>query len=227
MQALRNIRLDEKETRFEISEKQSLPGISVKGISELFPTQGVRTLYGATKYASEIMASEYAEQYGIKVLLDRCGVIAGPWQMGRVDQGIIALWISAHYYGLPLSYIGYKGKQVRDLIHVDDFADLVIAQINSGFDVWDGRVYNVGGGRACSLSLLELSELAREITGRSLKIKKIATTRVGDVPLYITDARKVQQAFTWKPQKSAVSIVADTARWIVDYRDILAKVFCK
>lgn len=227
LEALRNIKLEEGNSRFEICTKQSLPGISVKGLSELFPMLGARTLYGSTKYSSEIMASEYAAQYGLKVMIDRCGVIAGPWQMGRVDQGIVSLWVSAHHYGLPISYIGYKGKQVRDLIHVDDFADLVIAQINAGFNLWDGSIYNVGGGREISLSLLELTELAEKVTGCSLRIKHISATRAGDVPLYITDTRKVRHMFAWKPRKSAAAIVSDTARWIVDNHDMLAKIFCK
>ncbi len=225
--SLRAIRLSNAASRFEISMRQSLPGITTKGISELFPLQGARTLYGATKYASEIVAGEYAAQYGIKLLIDRCGVIAGPWQMGRVDQGIVSLWVSAHHYSRPLSYIGYGGKQVRDLIHIDDFVDLVIAQMRSNIISWDGSIYNVGGGRDISVSLLELTTMVREITGKKIKINHVPTVRPGDVPLYITDSASVRHKFKWKPKKSALDIVSDTTRWVVDNQKVLSGIFCK
>ena len=64
-------------------------------------------------------------------MIDRCGVIAGPWQMGKVDQGVFTYWLLSHYFGRELRYIGYggAGKQVRDLLHVDDLVDLVDEQL--------------------------------------------------------------------------------------------------
>ena len=69
--------------------------------------------------------------FGLRAVVDRCGVIAGPWQMGKVDQGVFAHWLLSHRFGRPLSYIGYggAGKQVRDLLHVADLAALVEAQL--------------------------------------------------------------------------------------------------
>ena len=65
-------------------------------------------------------------------MIDRCGVIAGPWQMGKVDQGVFTYWMLAHHFGDPLSYIGFggTGKQVRDLLHVEDLVDLVERQLS-------------------------------------------------------------------------------------------------
>ena len=93
-------------------------------------------------------------------MIDRCGVIAGPWQMGKVDQGVFTYWLLAHHFQRPLAYIGFggAGKQVRDLLHVDDLLDLVDEQLGDP-DRWAGATVNVGGGRACSLSLLETTEL--------------------------------------------------------------------
>ena len=79
--------------------------------------------------------------------------------MGKVDQGVFAHWLLSHRFGLPLSYIGYggEGKQVRDLLHVEDLADLIEAQLTDP-ERWDGEVVNVGGGREISLSLLETTD---------------------------------------------------------------------
>ncbi len=92
---------------------------------------GARTLYGATKLAAELLIEEYRAGLGVPAVIDRCGVIAGPWQMGKVDQGVFTHWMLAHHFGKPLSYIGFggKGKQVRDLLHVEDLVDLVERQL--------------------------------------------------------------------------------------------------
>ena len=73
-------------------------------------------------------------------MIDRCGVIAGPWQMGKVDQGVFTYWMLAHHFRTPLRYIGFggTGRQVRDLLHVDDLLELVDGQLADP-DRWDGR----------------------------------------------------------------------------------------
>ncbi len=98
-------------------------------------------------------------------------MIAGPWQMGKVDQGVFTYWMLAHHFRRPLRYIGFggRGKQVRDLLHVEDLVDLLDEQIQDP-DRWDGSKLNVGGGRDCSLSLLETTRLCAEITGNELEI---------------------------------------------------------
>ena len=224
VEALKAIALDETDTRLEIAGKQVLPGVGPDGISEAFPVSGSRTLYGATKYASEIMAQEYAAQFSMPVLIDRYGVIAGPWQMGRVDQGVVALWVAAHCYGQSLSYIGYGGKQVRDVLHVDDVADLIVQQLSTR-DTWSGDVYSVGGGRKVSLSLLELTEAVRLATGVEMDIAHIDEVRTNDVPLYISDTTRVRKEWGWKPTRSVADIIVDTARWVRDNEEILQPIF--
>ena len=116
-------------------------------------------------------------------MIDRCGVIAGPWQMGKVDQGVFTHWMLAHHFGNPLTYIGFggEGKQVRDLLHVEDLVDLVERQLLDP-EAWDGRTVNVGGGRECSLSLRETTEICRELTGNEVPIEPVAETRAGRRP---------------------------------------------
>lgn len=107
---LNALKFAETETRFQLLDEQILPGVSSQGISEEFPLDGVRSLYGSTKLASELLIAEYGDTYGMRTLINRCGVLTGPWQMGKVDQGVFALWMSAHYFQKLLKYIGYGGN---------------------------------------------------------------------------------------------------------------------
>ncbi|HVY97543.1 MAG TPA: NAD-dependent epimerase/dehydratase family protein [Solirubrobacterales bacterium] len=207
--------LEEAETRFELAAKQALPGVSPAGIAEDFPLEGARTLYGATKLAAELLIEEYRAGLGVPAVIDRCGVIAGPWQMGKVDQGVFTHWMLAHHFGNPLSYIGFggKGKQVRDLLHVEDLVDLVERQLLAPAE-WDGRTVNVGGGRECSLSLLETTAICRELTGNEVPIEPVLETRQGDVPIYLSDCAKLYALDEWRPRRSARQVLADIHEWI-------------
>jgi CDP-paratose 2-epimerase len=86
----------EEETRFELETTQPFSGSSGKGIAETFPLRGSRSFYGATKLASELMVQEFEAFSGLQTVINRCGVIAGPKQMGKVDQGVVVLWMAAH-----------------------------------------------------------------------------------------------------------------------------------
>jgi len=145
VEPLKSISTIELETRLELSSSQPISGVSERGVAENFTLTGYRTLYGATKLASELLIEEYRNAYGIQSIINRCGVLTGPWQMGKVDQGVFVLWVAAHYFGKPLSYIGYggNGKQVRDLLHIDDLLSLVKYQLDN-FSELDGEVLNVG-----------------------------------------------------------------------------------
>src|SRR3954453_22601480 len=128
----------ETDTRYELAPQDGVPGASERGIAEDFPLEGARTLYGATKLAAELLVTEYAAVAGLPTVINRCGVIAGPWQMGKVDQGVFTFWLLAHQTGRPLKYIGYggTGKQVRDLLHVDDLVELIERQLSAP-DEWN------------------------------------------------------------------------------------------
>jgi CDP-paratose 2-epimerase len=207
--------LEETETRFELAAEQPLPGASAAGISEDFPLAGPRTLYGATKLAAELLIEEYRAAFGVRAVVDRCGVIAGPWQMGKVDQGVFTHWMLSHRFRQPLRYIGFggEGKQVRDLLHVEDLVDLVERQLLEP-ERWDGGVFNVGGGRECSLSLRETTELCRELTGSEVAVEPVAETRPGDVPVYLSDCRKLFGFDEWRPRRGARQTLADIDAWI-------------
>lgn len=218
------IKLEEAETRFEIAADQELPGVSPAGISEAFPLDGARTLYGSTKLAAELLIEEYRATLGVPAVVDRCGVIAGPWQMGKVDQGVFTHWMLAHHFGNPLTYIGFggKGKQVRDLLHVEDLVDLVERQLLDP-ERWDGRTVNVGGGRECSLSLLETTEICRRLTGNEVPIEPVLETRQGDVPIYLSDCARLHGLDDWRPRRGAEQVLADIHAWIAADEDRIAR----
>ena len=192
----------EHETRFELEADQDDRGISAAGVAEDFPLDGPRTLYGATKLAAELLIAEYAANFGLRAVINRCGVLAGPWQMGKVDQGVFTYWMLAHYFGRDLRYIGYggRGRQVRDLLHVDDLADLIEDQLVRP-DHWDGATVNVGGGRDISLSLRETTELCRQITGTSVEVTSADDSRPGDVRIYLSDCARLHSLTDWRPTR--------------------------
>jgi CDP-paratose 2-epimerase len=213
--ALSGIAYTEGPTRFELEAEQELAGVSPAGVSEAFPLDGPRTLYGATKLAAELMIAEYGARFGLRTVVNRCGVIAGPWQMGRVDQGVFAFWVLHHHFGVPLSYIGFggAGKQVRDLLHVEDLIELIDAQVLDPVH-WAGVTANVGGGPECSLSLAEATAVCRELTGNAVAIEPVAQPRYGDVPIYLSDCRRLFGHTTWRPTRSAERALGDIVEWV-------------
>ncbi|MBI4319058.1 MAG: NAD-dependent epimerase/dehydratase family protein [Chloroflexi bacterium] len=223
---LRELSLEETPTRVELTADQVLSGASARGIAEEFPTHLARSLYGATKLASEMLVQEYVQAYGLKAVINRCGVIAGPGQFGKVDQGVFTLWVANHYFGKSLTYTGFggTGKQVRDLLHPDDLFRLIRMQLDKP-EAWTGAITNVGGGRQCSTSLLELTSLCREITGREVPIGKVAETKPVDIPLYVTDGAMAERSFGWVPQLGVKDIVEDIHAWIQDNDGSLKGIF--
>lgn len=222
--ALNDLALERGATRFELASEQSVPGVTEAGISERFPLAGPRTLYGATKLAAELLVSEYAANFELPSVVNRCGVIAGPWQMGRVDQGVFTYWLLAHHFERPLSYIGYggTGHQVRDLLHVADLVALVDEQLLDATR-WNGFVGNVGGGREISLSLLETTAICRELTGNEVPIGAADEDRPGDVPLYLSDCSRLFESTSWRPQRGAREILGDILDWVKENETAVAE----
>ena len=135
--------------------------------------------------------------------------------MGKADQGVIVFWVAKHIYGGNLSYIGYngKGKQVRDVLHVNDVYQLLKTQLTD-FNKHRVKTYNVGGGLENSISLCELTDLCPRITGNKIAINSIRENRKGDIPYFITDSSKVMAVTGWKPRKNMETIVREVYDWI-------------
>lgn len=202
--------------RFVLRGDADLPeGVSAAGIDTDFPLPGKRTLYGASKLSAELILQEYADVFDVPAVIFRFGVIAGPWQMGKVDQGFVALWVARHLLGQPLSYIGFggQGQQVRDILHVDD-ACALIGKAAQRIGEFRGDLFNAGGGITVSGSLVEVTDICRRETGREIGIARVPDTRPGDIPWYISDNSAVSSRFTWEPTRPADAIVEDIADWL-------------
>ena len=86
-------------------KNQKIEGLSDEGINESFPTNGYRSLYGSSKYSSELFIHEYGKYKNLEYIINRCSMIAGPWQMGKIDQGVVTHWLASHNFKKELSYI--------------------------------------------------------------------------------------------------------------------------
>jgi CDP-paratose 2-epimerase len=213
-------------SRFELRDDDcKVPGVSPDGVAEGFPCNTHRSYYGASKLAAELLCQEYASHGRLPVVINRCGVIAGPGQFGKTDQGVFALWVARHHFGRPLKYTGFGGKglQVRDLLHPDDLCDLVKRQLQS-WHLVSGRTFNVGGGRGGSVSLLEFTELCQETTGRTVSITEEPATSPVDIPWYVTDHAQVTNLLGWMPLRRPKQIVSDTMEWIRANEQYLAHI---
>lgn len=186
----------------------------IHGVSEGFSIDGgQRSIYGLSKLIADAACQEYAQAYDLPVVVNRFGVISGVGQFGHADQGWVVWWAIAHWFKLPLTYLGWQGKQVRDVLFVEDMLsllDLQTAQITR----FRGEVFNVGGGAVNSISLCETTETMQEISSRVTPITISDQARKGDIALYWTDNRKVTQQFGWEPQTNPRTGFSRIFNWI-------------
>ncbi len=194
--------------------ENTLVGLTTDGISEKFPIDGRRSFYGASKLAAELLLHEYADAYGVRGAINRCGVICGEGQWGKTDQGIFTLWMARHFFGGELSYTGFGGEglQVRDLLHPEDLFELFHRQLDAA-----GKsipIVNVGGGMNGSVSLLEYTALCEEISGKSLGIGSSPVTSRQDIPWYISDNSQARALFGWEPKIPPREIAGRVHAWL-------------
>ena len=205
-----------------IKQKNIKKKINIKfKVNEEFQTKLPKSLYGFSKLSSEDLIKEYNYSNKIKYIINRFGVIAGPWQFGKQDQGFVSLWVAKHLFKKKLSYIGFggHGNQVRDVIHVDDVCKIVYLQIknlNKKFN----NVFNVGGGLKNAISLKQLTSKCEKLTGNKLKIKKTKKTSRFDIPYFVTDNKKISKFYNWKPIMSVDKILRDVQKWLIDNKKI-------
>ncbi len=195
-------------------------------INENDRIEGARSIYGLTKLASEMFIEEFSYAYGLKYLINRCGVISGPLQFGKQDQGFVSLWIWKHLNKKSLSYIGFGGygNQVRDVLHVDDLCSLINLQIKKIHQTYN-QTFTVGGSKKSYTSLKNLTKLCEKITGNKIKMNKIPKTSNYDIPCFISDNTKVMKTYGWKPKKNINNIVIDTFKWLSNNKNKLIKYF--
>ena len=186
--------LVELETRWEVETSHSF---YERGVDESMSIDhSTHSLFGVSKAAADLLVQEYGRYFGMKTACFRGGCLTGPGHSGTQLHGFLAYLskcaVSEHTY----TVFGYKGKQVRDNIHSSDF---VSAFWHFYQNPLSGAVYNIGGGRETSCSVLEAIDLCREITGRQLKWSYSDTNRSGDHIWWISDVRKFQRDYpTWR-----------------------------
>ncbi len=226
--ALRSIRLHAAETRLRPVPGDQPSGFGDNGVAESFATVGAgfRSLYGTTKLASELFVEEYCANFGMKAVVNRCGVIAGAGQFGKTDQGVFTLWVARHQFGGQLRYFGWEGKglQVRDVLHPRDLFGLLRKEMEQAGRL-RGEVYGIGGGNAGSVSLQEYTRLCEAATGRSLTITGRDETAPVDIPYFVTDHGRATDAFGWRPSIPPAEIVEDIRSWLQENQDTLRPLF--
>jgi len=184
------------------------------GVNEEFAVDGgQRSIYGLSKLMADAACQEYAKAFDMPIVVNRFGVIAGTGQFAKLDQGWVVWWAIAHYFKLPLKYIGWNGKQVRDIIFLEDVCSLVELQM-AQIERFRGDIFNVGGGAANSLSLREGSELLERKLGHGTSITTEDTLRKADLPIYYTDNRKIAREINWHAQTSIDAGFARILDWI-------------
>ena len=156
-----------------------------------------------------------------KHIINRFGVIAGPWQFGKQDQGFVTLWLARHLIKKKLSYIGFggHGNQTRDVVHILDVCEIIYKQINNINKIYN-KTFNIGGGIKNSISLKQLTKKCEILTGNKLKIGKQKKTSIYDIPIFITDNSKIRKFYNWQPKKSINDILKDIYLWLNDNKKI-------
>ena len=216
-----------KEMNNIIKQKYLKKKIPIKKMfNEKSKIDGPKTIYGLTKLASEMFIEEFSYAFGLKYIINRCGVISGPLQFGKQDQGFVSLWIWRHMMKKKLSYIGYggMGHQVRDVLHIYDLCDLINKQIKKIKSI-NNILFTVGGSKKSNVSLNELTKICEKITNNNLKISKVPKTSIYDIPYFITNNNKVSKTYNWKPKKNIFDIVRDTYTWLQNNKSNLVKYF--
>lgn len=186
-----------------------------KKISEKFETASASSLYGFTKLSSEKLIKEMFFSTNLKYIINRFGVIAGPWQFGKQDQGFVPLWVANHYLKKNLSYNGFggHGHQIRDVIHIDDVCKIILIQLKNLKKI-NNQIFNIGGERKNSISLKNLTIKCEKLTGNKISFKKVSKTSVFDIPYYVSDNSKISKVYRWKPSKNINIILRDIYLWI-------------
>lgn len=184
---------------------------------------GPRTIYGLTKLSSEMFIEEFSYAFNVKYIINRCGVLSGPLQFGKQDQGFVSLWIWKHLTKQKLQYIGYNGSgnQVRDVLHIDDFCELIEIQIKNLKNIYN-KLFTVGGSNFSYISLKKLTKLCNKTTGNKLNITKNRKTSIYDIPYFKMNNNRVFKTYKWKPKRNINIIVNDIYKWMrKDYSKIL------
>lgn len=210
---LEDLGIRELETRYEYASRPN-------GVDETTPLD-FHSPYGCSKGCADQYVRDYARVYGLRTVVVRQSCVYGAPQFGVEDQGWVSWFVAAAVLGKPLTIYG-DGKQVRDLLWIEDLLDLYDA-IRSRPEAAAGKIYNAGGGIDNTLSLLELVALLRDDHGMAVTPSR-ADWRPGDQKVFVADSSKARRELGWSPRVGPVEGVAALVRWAGENRDTLMKV---
>ena len=200
------IALRELETRWDYAD----PAYE-NGIPESFSIdQSKHSIFGASKVASDVMVQEYGRYFGMPTCCLRGGCLTGPNHSGVELHGFLSYLIRCNIQEREYKVFGYKGKQVRDNIHSEDVANFIVAFCDAPRP---GEVYNIGGGKDNSCSILEAFKLVEEFTGKPQKYSYVDQNRIGDHICYYSDLRKMKEQY---PRWGITRPLRDVFREITD-----------
>lgn len=205
--AMEDVPLVEEATRYRYRD--------MAGIAEMQPLD-FHSPYGNSKGTGDQYVHDYARIYGMRTVVFRQSAIYGPRQFGVEDQGWLAHFVIATQLGKPISIYG-DGKQVRDMLYIDDLVrayKLAIERIDSV----SGKVFNIGGGPANTLSIwAEAGEMLEELAGHDIAVT-YSEWRPGDQPVCIMDITKAERELGWVPAMGVRDGVEQLWNWVRDNR---------
>ncbi|MDP8223562.1 MAG: NAD-dependent epimerase/dehydratase family protein [Candidatus Lernaella stagnicola] len=195
------------------------------GISQDFDVDGGQhSIYGVSKICGDLICQEWFDAFGVRTVVNRFSCLAGPGQFGKSAQGWVAWWVIAHHFGLPLVYIGWNGKQVRDSLFTPDINRLVELEIEK-IDACAGQVFNVGGGSEITLSLREMTAWCETTMGKSVPVEILPNPRKADHVVYISDTRRALEVLGWKPTTDLETGLGQIVEWVEAQHDRLASLY--
>lgn len=178
------------------------------GIAETFPVdRSTHSLFGASKLAADVLVQEYGRYFGMSTCCLRGGCLTGPRHSGVELHGFLSYLVKCNVEGRLYKVYGYQGKQVRDNIHAHDVARFIHAYAEAPRC---GEVYNIGGGRSNSVSILEAFERVGELSGRRMRYEYVDSHRAGDHICYYSDLTKIQAHYPgWSVTRDLDGIFRD------------------
>jgi len=183
-----NIKLKELDSRWDYDDPDY-----ENGISEAFSIdQCKHSLFGASKVAADVMVQEYGRYFGMATCCLRGGCLTGPAHSGVELHGFLSYLVKCNVEEKTYKVFGYKGKQVRDNIHSEDVAQFIGLFINSPRI---GEVYNLGGGKDNSCSILEAFEICESFSGKKQKYEYLEDNRIGDHICYYSNLSKIKEHY--------------------------------
>lgn len=202
--------LIELPTRWDFARREDLGGFDEQTPLD----RTTRSMFGASTLAADLMVQEYARTFGLRTVVLRCGSVTGPSQVAVEGHGWLSFLTRSHLLGRRYQVHGYDGKQVRDNLHVVDVVQAIAAIQRAPRP---GEVYNLGGGRASSCSIVEALARLEEVTGARADVQHLPRPRPGDHVCYISDVTRFRTHYPdWAVTRSLDDVLVELVRAFYD-----------